>query len=398
MAQQNPNQKPTTSTAPENMPPDAREALSRLNAVLREGAALLKSEYFWRDHAAWLETQGYKLRPRYQPGWEPDIPAFENVPPNNEEWVPMARGGIVDAIRVKDGKRVLMKRIYRSSHPYEVEITTLFGTEPLASDPRNYCVQLQDTLYPPDHPDITIIVLPFLLPINTLPFDTVGEIVDFVQQIFSGLQFIHQNHVAHRDIGVTNLMMDGVEIFPDGWNQGFPYLTPDGRRQTNFFTRTQRPPKYYFIDFGLSRRYDPSDPNPQEEAIMGGDRTVPEFQIDQETFNPFHTDIYYVGNTIRRLITEGTDIDIGYYGMDFIEPLIKDMVQDDPAKRPTIDEVVTRFEDICKKLGPWKLRSRPIPRHGGIFKGLQHHIEHWKRRIQYIAQGVPPIPSPRPSK
>ncbi len=46
---------------------------SRLRRAQQNVAALDESEYFWRDHALWLETQGYKLRPRYQPGWEPEI-------------------------------------------------------------------------------------------------------------------------------------------------------------------------------------------------------------------------------------------------------------------------------------------------------------------------------------
>ncbi|TFK74311.1 hypothetical protein BDN72DRAFT_893286 [Pluteus cervinus] len=394
MAQEGNKPKPSTSAEPENLSPQARQAVLDLHATIIQKTALTEFEFFWRDHAAWLETHGYKLRPRYQPGWEPDIPAFRVVSLTNENLVPMARAAIVDAICIKDGKRVLLKKISKSKHPYEVEVTKFFGTAPLADDPRNHCVQLRDTLYPPEHPDLTILVFPFLQQIEALPFDTFGEIVDFIRQIFSGLQFIHQNHVAHRDIGAPNLMMDGDELFPDGWNQRHADLTPDGKEQTNFFTRTQRPPKYYFIDFGLSRRYDPSDPNPQEEPIFGGDRTVPEFQTDKESFNPFHTDIYYAGNTIRRFIIEGTDIEwTGYYGTDFLRPLIKDMVQDDPAKRPTIDEVVSRFENICKKLGPWKLRSRPIPRRGSIFKGLRNHIDHWKRRIYFIKRRVPPIPS-----
>ncbi len=33
-----------------------------------------------------------------------------------------------------------------------------------------------------------------------------------------------------------------------------------------------------------------------------------------------------------------------------MEPLVADMVQDDPTKRPTMDEVVTRFAEIRRKL------------------------------------------------
>ena len=66
------------------------------------------------------------------------------------------------------------------------------------------------------------------------------------------------------------------------------------------YTRTARPVRYYYTDFGLSRRYDSNDTNPSEVPILGGDKTVPEFQEDPYTpRNPFHTDVYYLGNLIR---------------------------------------------------------------------------------------------------
>ncbi|TFK57847.1 hypothetical protein BDN72DRAFT_782802, partial [Pluteus cervinus] len=168
----------------------------------------------------------------------------------------------------------------------------------------------------------------------------------------------------------------------------------DGTRRAKAFTRTQRPPKYYFIDFGLSRQYDASETNPLEEPIMGGDRTVPEFKTDKEMFNPFHTDIYYIGNMIREYIIEFK----GHHGMDFLKPLIADMVQDNPEKRPTINEVMTRFEAICKKQSSWKLRSRPAPRRENIFRAIPRQLGHWKRRIGHIVQRVPPIPTRSPLK
>lgn len=60
--------------------------------------------------------------------------------------------------------------------------------------------------------------------------------------------------------------------------------------------------KYYFIDFGLSRRYEPMDGPPREHPIRGGDKSVPEFQPGVwkgELLDPFPTDIYYLGNMIR---------------------------------------------------------------------------------------------------
>jgi hypothetical protein len=64
--------------------------------------------------------------------------------------------------------------------------------------------------------------------------------------------------------------------------------------------KSERPLKYYFIDFGLSRWYDSEDKVPLEVPIRGGDKTVAEFQKGiHKPCNPFLTDIYYAGNLIR---------------------------------------------------------------------------------------------------
>lgn len=70
------------------------------------------------------------------------------------------------------------------------------------------------------------------------------------------------------------------------------------------YTRTARPPKYYIIDFGISRRYSPDDLHPQETLAEGGDRTIPEFQNGHTPHDPFAVDIYCVGNVIRKFILE----------------------------------------------------------------------------------------------
>lgn len=72
------------------------------------------------------------------------------------------------------------------------------------------------------------------------------------------------------------------------------------------FTRTARPPKYYIIDYGMSRRYSPDDAHPTETAPEGGDRTVPEFKNGMEPtpHDPFAVDIYCVGNVIREYILD----------------------------------------------------------------------------------------------
>jgi hypothetical protein len=94
-------------------------------------------------------------------------------------------------------------------------------------------------------------------------------------------------------------MMDGSQMFPKGYHPQSIENTLDLKGTPTHYTRTQRPPKYYLIDFGISRKYDPADGPPLEAPILGGDRSAPEFKKSTDPCNPFPTDIYYIGNLIK---------------------------------------------------------------------------------------------------
>jgi hypothetical protein len=73
------------------------------------------------------------------------------------------------------------------------------------------------------------------------------------------------------------------------------------------YTRTQRPPKYYWIDFGLAARFSRETESFQIPILRGNDKTVPEHQDPkymQQLCDPFPTDIYYLGNLVREFFTE----------------------------------------------------------------------------------------------
>lgn len=102
-----------------------------------------------------------------------------------------------------------------------------------------------------------------------------------------------------------NIMIDSRRM----WREPYHIMLPSMNREftelvKDPFTRTAKSPKYYIIDFGMSRRYSPDDPHPQEIAAEGGDRTVPEFQNGHAPHDPFAVDIYCVGNVIREFILE----------------------------------------------------------------------------------------------
>lgn len=128
------------------------------------------------------------------------------------------------------------------------------------------------------------------------------------------------------------------------------------------------------IDSGLSRHYDPANGLSLDKPLRGGDRSAPEHQDCKTLCNPFPTDVYYLGSFVRGVLFEG---------FGFMEPLVADMVQDDPTKCPKTDRVVTHFREIEGKLSTWKLRSR-IDRRDEIWPiSVWRSIGHWYRTIGY---------------
>ncbi len=75
----------------------------------------------------------------------------------------------------------MLKRLLVEEGPYEHDINKLFSTEPLASNPKNHCVQLLDVIELPDDPPI--LVHPLLRPYFDPPLQTYGEFVTFLAQI-----------------------------------------------------------------------------------------------------------------------------------------------------------------------------------------------------------------------
>ncbi|KAF8637037.1 hypothetical protein AX16_010892 [Volvariella volvacea WC 439] len=286
----------------------------------------------------------------------------------------------------------------KSKYPHECELIEKWSRAGLANDPRNHCVPLLDVLQSPLNSDMIILVLPMLRPFNKPRSETYGEAIDFFQQaliIAYGLQFMHEHGVAHHDFTGRNVMMDPTDMFPNGFHHEYDRYKADLTTKAKPFTRTP-PPKYYIINFGVSRQYDPSNKNTLEEVVFGADDTVPEHQgqLACQPCNPYATDVYYVGNMVKRYLMDGDPRDITieeYKGFEFMRPLVDSMTQSDPSKRPTIQEVVTTFEEIRNLLGWRKLRSRPPRRHEGSMT-LGRWFHHWRRRIFFIVTLTPAIP------
>ncbi|KAF8471475.1 kinase-like domain-containing protein [Russula ochroleuca] len=366
----------------------AQEFLDRLDnhTLGRELGDIDPVEAWWVEHQEALERAGYMLRPRYRPGWKPSWAGTNKEYFHCEDGQKKRLRVCLDATRISDGRPVMLKKVPIREGPYELQINRLFSTEPLYSNPRNHCVHLLDVIELPNEPPI--LVHPLLRPYHKPPLRTFGEFVTFFAQICEGVQFMHENHVAHRDCTHGNIMLDPSNMYPGSFHPVRMSRSKDFRHKAKAYSRTRRPSRYLLIDFGLSRHYDPANGPPLDKPLRGGDKSAPEHQDGKALCNPFPTDVYYLGNLVREYFMKK------YQGFEFMEPLIADMVQDDPTRRPKVDEVVTRFLEIKDKLSGWKRRSRMVRKDEIWPLAVWRSFGHWYRTIGYALGRKAAIPDP----
>ena len=91
---------------------------------------------------------------------------------------------LLDGTRLSDGAYVALKIVRQSENPEEVEIAQFLTSEPLRSDCSNHCVPVYDTLPVPDDGDLVIMVMPLLRSYTSPAFYTVGEVMEYLRQVF----------------------------------------------------------------------------------------------------------------------------------------------------------------------------------------------------------------------
>lgn len=96
-------------------------------------------------------------------------------------------------------------------------------------------------------------------------------------------------------------MFGASGMYPNGFHPMKNNRNKNFKGTAKAYTRTQRPPVYYLIDFGLSRQYISRDVT--DEPLRGGDKSAPEHRSKRRC-NPFQTDIYYIGNLVRHEFIE----------------------------------------------------------------------------------------------
>jgi hypothetical protein len=103
-------------------------------------------------------------------------------------------------------------------------------------------------------------------------------------------------------------MFDPSGMYPKGFHPVQINRSRDFKGKPQRYNRTRRPPRYYLIDFSLSRKY--SSRNVLDEPLLGDDKSVPEHQYDRRC-NPFPTDIYHLGNLVRECFMKVMRLEVG---------------------------------------------------------------------------------------
>ncbi|TDL21677.1 hypothetical protein BD410DRAFT_724031 [Rickenella mellea] len=305
------------------------------------------AELWWRDRGDVLKQHGYMLRPRYRVGWKPSwLDTGDNVM-DAEDGVNISVR-TMDATRISDGSLVMLKKVSRLTS--EISIAQYLSEPEIRRCPENHCVPVLDRFPAEADPNIDIIVMPFLFRLNEPRFEAVDQVLDFIRQTLDGLAFMHAKNVAHRDCAFNNIMHDGIQLYPDG-------VHPVSRRMNSAYTeyaRTLRRAdiptiKYYFTDFGLSTHF--KDPN-QPRLVRGdvaADRDVPEIS-NIVPYDPFRVDIFTLGNVYKKEFLDR------YSNLEFIRPLVSEMMQRNPLERPTAEEARDRFRFLLREI-PWYKRA-----------------------------------------
>lgn len=367
---------------------------------------LTEREKFWLKCQPWLEERGYMLRPRYRPGWVASWKDKEGEFAflRAEDGQIGSSAGFMDAGRVSDGTTVYMKKIWVKAElgSNEAEMNRLLGETSFASDPRNHCATYYEILEVPlsiEPKAVSLLVMPHLTSWHTPDFYTLGEAVEFIRQLFEGVQYLHSHHIAHNDIKPDNVMMDSRGLFDLPVHPAENTMALDWSRKIVASTRTEHPVKYYFIDFDLAKVYPPETGPHTREPFYGGDKSVPEFQREEQC-DPFAVDVYRLGNLIKRCVAPG-GID-GYdalypkrRGLEFMTELINDMTHSDPKKRPTMDVAMARFETIRSKLTWRQIRSPYSKESDPPLRTLSKPwISWWIKQLSYAIRGKSAFPIP----
>ncbi|QRV88410.1 kinase domain protein [Ceratobasidium sp. AG-Ba] len=331
-----------------------------ISAVLQAPEERSDAELRWVSFQPYLYSKGYQLRPRYRPDWVPSWTLTGADPDSCEDSPDVLPIRTLDATRIHDQSQVVIKILLplddANDHEgeQELEILQRFSSSLYKDDPMNHVVPCLDCFPVPDVEGGMFFVMPLLSEYKNPPFYDLSEIHDFLTQIFEGLEFLHEHDTAHCDIAPSNLMVDNRVLYDEPFHPFYHTLSLDGKRTLQpKYVRSQRPVRYYYIDFGYATWFkDASLPRIVTGAHAKEKATE---QVEGAAYDPFKVDIYQLGAVIRR------DLIPKHEPLRFLLSLARDMTHPDPQKRPTIQSAKVMMHTHFAGLSGWQTRWPLIP-------------------------------------
>ncbi|KAJ8592592.1 hypothetical protein M405DRAFT_812477 [Rhizopogon salebrosus TDB-379] len=323
--------------------------------MVYDGSYRNTSETRWSNQYYFLQGKGYVLRPRYHPDWTASWLGTNRNKDYYEDSVIPNLPHILDATQPTTGRTVCIKWIRPAYTENERAICEYLRSPQLSRDPTNHCVPVIEFIPDESLVDACYLVMPLLRPFNDPEFMVMGEVVEFIQQILDGLQFMHKHGVAHRDCVGLNIMMDATTMYPNGWHPIRRSLSPDMTDSAHHCDRIDANVKYFFIDFGISARFLPGQPRIVSD-FRGREQRPPEL-VAGIPHDPFKIDMVIIG-----YLLDDNFYKI-YADLHFLSPLINALKADDPARRPTAEEALAAWNTIRRVIDQAKYHSR-LRKHG----------------------------------
>ncbi|KAJ7583112.1 kinase-like domain-containing protein [Mycena floridula] len=321
-------------------------------------------EFVWVNLQLELEEAGYRLRPRYHRDWKPSWLPGERLAgqplDDCEDSLSICSlyWAAIDAIRVKDGQKVVLKITF--NYTKEQEILQTFSEPPFRNSPQNHCVPVLDTIEFPGK-RFRIVVLPYLISVHGR-LHCMREVIEFMRQTLQGLKFMHDQNIAHRDISRLNIMMTGSHVIPS--ENHFSSYLPVYSLESGLLVPCK--PKqhlcqvsqlrYFFIDFGLLDDYPDGQERARTTGIVGQIKVTPELS-DDVPYNPFKSDIMQLGAVFKKFECKC------FPDLHDFDVLMDRMTETKWEDRPGANEALELFEGIVSSM-PAERQTALVPRRG----------------------------------
>lgn len=343
------------------------------------------AEKRWVALHPYLQSKGYQLRPRYRPDWIPSWKATGANPRDCEDSPDVLPIRTLDATREEDQQQVVIKMLIPSPDDREgeeeLEVVRHFSSPAFKDKPTNHVVPCLDTFPIPDVEGGVFYVMPLLSDYKNPPFYDLSEIEDFLKQIFEGLEFLHKHDVAHCDIAPENIMMNKRPLFDEPFHPFYQHLSLDGKRNLDVkYVRSQRPVRYYYIDFGYAKWFKNPD-SPRTLHGVHAKARAPE-QVEGAEYDPFKVDVYQLGAVLRR------DLIPKYPTLRFLLSLARDMTNSDPLKRPTISSAQRTLHTHFAGLSGFRKRWPIIPQDTPLPQRIMYVVAGFATEVIIILRGI----------